>query len=115
MSEKKSRKQWEGRTVDGRFSLQRYLGGSDHSAVFLTDRQDGAGNSGKRRAIKFISADAPMRIGRLPRWRVARQLDHPNLIRIFTKGRCDLDGVARSMSSWSMRRRIFRKFFRSAR
>jgi hypothetical protein len=31
-------KQWEGRIVDGKFPLQKWLGGSEHSAVFLTER-----------------------------------------------------------------------------
>ncbi len=35
---------WVGRTVDGRFPLLSYLGGSDHSAVFLTLAQGGAGD-----------------------------------------------------------------------
>ncbi|HEY4841720.1 MAG TPA: TonB family protein [Terriglobales bacterium] len=85
-------KQWEGRTVDGIFPLRRYLGGSDHSAVFLTDRQSGAGES-ESAAIKLIAAEADAE-NQLARGRVARKLDHPNLIRIFDVGRSDLDGVA---------------------
>jgi TonB family protein len=87
MSEK-----WEGRTVDGRFPLQRYLGGSDHSAVFLTLRQDGAGNSGKA-VIKLIPADAEAE-KQLLRWTAVRALNHPNLIRIFEAGRYEMDGAA---------------------
>jgi TonB family protein len=82
-------KQWEGRTVDGRFPLQSYLGGSDRSAVFLT--QSGAGDSGKA-AIKLIAADADAE-KQLLRWKAARELNHPNLIRIFEVGRCELDGA----------------------
>jgi TonB family protein len=85
-------KQWEGRTVGGIFPLQRYLGGSDHSAVFLTDRQSGAGES-ESAAIKLIAAEADGE-NQLRRGRVAQKLDHPNLIRIFDVGRSDLDGVA---------------------
>jgi TonB family protein len=85
-------KQWEGRTVGGIFPLQRYLGGSDHSAVFLTDRQNGAGES-ESAAIKLIAAEADAE-NQLRRGRVAQKLDHPNLIRIFDVGRSDLDGVA---------------------
>ena len=44
-------KTWEGRTVDGKFPLRRWLGGSDHSAVFLTD----LGGSQKA-VIKLIAA-----------------------------------------------------------
>ncbi|MGA7629611.1 MAG: hypothetical protein WCB11_02520, partial [Terriglobales bacterium] len=68
-------KQWEGRTVGGIFPLQRYLGGSDHSAIFLTDRQSGAGES-ESAAIKLIAAEADGE-NQLRRGRVAQKLDHP--------------------------------------
>lgn len=83
-------KQWEGRTVDGRFPLQSYLGGSDHSAVFLT--QGGAGDS-KKAAIKLIPVDPAGAEKQLLQWKLARDLNHPNLIRIFEAGRCELDGT----------------------
>src|SRR5271157_5164021 len=85
-------KQWEGRTLDGRFALQSYLGGSDHSAVFLTLVQSAAGESQKA-AIKVISAGAADAEKQLLRWKAARGLDHPNLIRIFEAGRCQLDST----------------------
>jgi len=85
-------KGWEGRTVDGRFPLQSYLGGSDHSAVYLTLRQ-GAGDSEKA-AIKLITADAADAQKQLLRWQAARKLSHPNLIRIFEAGTCELGGAA---------------------
>ncbi|MGD0793031.1 MAG: TonB family protein [Terriglobales bacterium] len=85
-------KQWEGRTVDGRFPLQSYLGGSDHSAVFLT--QGGAGDS-KKAAIKLIPVDPAGAEKQLLQWKSARDLNHPNLIRIFEAGRCELDGTER--------------------
>ncbi len=84
-------KRWEGRTVDGRFPLQTYLGGSDHSAVFLTRRD--AGDSGQA-AIKLIAADAADAERQLLRWNSIGGLNHPNLIRIFEAGRCELDGTA---------------------
>src|SRR5258708_33220949 len=75
-------KQWEGRTVDGRFPLQRYLGGSDHSAVFLTVTQPSGGDSEKA-AIKLIPADAVDAKQQFSRWKAASELAHPNLFRIF--------------------------------
>ena len=86
-------KQWEGRTVAGRFPLQNYLGGSDHSGVFLTMARGGRGDSEKA-AIKLIPADPAEVEKRLLRWDEASELAHPNLIRIFEGGRCELDGTA---------------------
>jgi TonB family protein len=84
-------KQWEGRTVAGRFPLQSYLGGSDHSAVFLTCLQNAAGDSEKA-AIKLISA-LPDAERQLLRWKFAGELNHPSLIRIFEAGHCELEGA----------------------
>jgi len=81
-------KQWVGRTVDGKFPLQSYLGGSDHSAVFLTQGADL-----KNAAIKLVSADGGDAEKQLLRWKAARDLTHPNLIGIFEAGRCQLDGT----------------------
>ncbi|MGO9339221.1 MAG: hypothetical protein ACLPY1_17130, partial [Terracidiphilus sp.] len=49
-------KRWEGRIVAGKFPVERYLGESDHSAVFTTLKQ-GGGDAGKA-VIKLIAADA---------------------------------------------------------
>ena len=81
-------KQWVGRTVDGKFPLQSYLGGSDHSAVFLTQGADS-----KNAAIKLIPADGADAEKQLARWRAARGLTHPHLICIYEAGRCQLDGT----------------------
>src|ERR1019366_5277231 len=81
-------KQWVGRTVDGKFPLQSYLGGSDHSAVFLTQGADS-----KNAAIKLIPADGEDAEKQLARWRAARGLTHPHLIRIYEADRCQLDGT----------------------
>ena len=47
-------KTWEGRIVDGKFPLRHWLGGSEHSAVFLTERP---GPPSSKAAIKLIAAD----------------------------------------------------------
>jgi TonB family protein len=85
-------KRWEGRTVDGRFPLQSYLGSSNHSAVFLTVTQPSGGDSEKA-AIKLIPADARDAKHQFLRWKATSELSHPNLIRIFEAGRCELDGT----------------------
>jgi TonB family protein len=81
-------KTWEGRVVDGKFPLRRWLGGSEHSAVFLTDRQGRQGT--EKAALKLIPADAGDADRQLARWRSAAQLSHPHLIRIFETGRCGM-------------------------
>jgi len=80
-------KTWEGRVVDGKFPLRRWLGGSEHSAVFLTERQ---GQGSEKAALKLIPADAGDADHQLARWRAAARLSHPHLIRIFETGRCGM-------------------------
>ena len=76
-------KYWEGQEVDG-FPLRRYLGGSDHSAVYSTDL---AGSESRVAAIKIIYADPGTAEAQLARWRVAAALSHPALLRILHLGR----------------------------
>jgi TonB family protein len=80
---------WEGQVVDGIFPLKKYLGGSDHSAVFLTDYSEGEGGTA---AIKFVPAERATADLVLTNWRVAAQMAHPSLLRIFRAGRCRVDG-----------------------
>jgi TonB family protein len=88
MSNPDTWKAWEGRIVDGRFPLRRWLGSSDHSTVFLTERPD---HASEKAAIKLIGANAPEADRILARWRASAQLSHPHLIRIFDGGRARLD------------------------
>jgi len=81
----------EGQVVDGKFHLGRYLGGSEHSAVFLTERGQGTPKSA---AIKLIPAGPGNADLQLLRWKLIAKLSHPHLVRLFEMGRCQLDGVA---------------------
>jgi len=83
-------KQWEGRVVNEEFPLLRYLGGSDHSAVFLTKRAD---REPQEVAIKLSLADAKNPELQLSWWELAAKLNHPHLLRLFQRGRCRLDGT----------------------
>ena len=76
-------KQCEGQVVDNRFRLQRYLGGTDDSAVFLTQLAD---PQSQKAAIKFIPAGTAADL-QLSLWRRAMQLVHPHLLRLFDVGR----------------------------
>ncbi|PYU75987.1 MAG: hypothetical protein DMG49_02200 [Acidobacteria bacterium] len=80
-------KQCEGQVIDNRFRLRHYLGGTDDSAVFLTQL---AGPQSQKAAIKFIPAGTTADL-QLSLWRRATELAHPNLIRIFDIGRCRLE------------------------
>src|SRR5580700_5436486 len=87
MSNPEDWKKWEGR-VDGKFPLRQWLGGSEHSAVFLTERP----GQSEKVAIKLIAADGDAD-RKLSHWRAAAQLSHPHLMRIYEAGRCRLDGT----------------------
>ncbi len=77
-------KQWQGQTLDGKYYLREYLGGSEHSGVFLTgDRERGV----EEAAIKLIPADSANAELRFSRWKEAAKLSHPHLIRLFHTGR----------------------------
>jgi TonB family protein len=80
--------QWEGRTVDEKFVLEKFLGGSDGSAVFRAHgamvREDAA--------IKFVAVYRTDAENQLRRWMTASEFSHPNLIRLSAQGRCVIEG-----------------------
>ncbi len=80
---------WVGQSVDGRFPLQKYLGGSRASAVFLTQI---GGAEGAKAVIKLLAVNSCDPEAQLDMWRTAARLSHPHLIRIFDGGRCWLAG-----------------------
>jgi TonB family protein len=81
-------KKWEGQVVNEEFPLLRYLGSSEHSAVFLTKRAD---REPQEVAIKLILANAENPELQLSWWELAAKLSHPHLLRLFQMGRCQLD------------------------
>jgi TonB family protein len=82
-------KQWEGQVVNGEFPLRQYLGGSDHSAVFLTERGE---REPQQVAIKLVLANAENPELQLSWWELAAKLSHPHLLPLFQRGRCQLSG-----------------------
>ena len=80
-------KQWEGQVVNGKFHLGPYLGGSDHSAVFLTELSE---RGLQKAAIKLIAADPKNAELCLSRLMLAARLSHPHLIQLFQMGPCQL-------------------------
>ncbi len=83
-------KQLEGQVIDGRFPLRRYLGGSEHSAVFLTER----GAEHQKAAIKLVFTDPRNADLRLSLWEQTSKLSHPHLLRLYQAGRSQLGGSA---------------------
>lgn len=78
---------WEGRSVSGKYPLRQFLGGSDHSAVFLTERPGPA-----RAAIKLIAVDPAEAEQEIARIRATVKLSHPNLIKMYEAGRSQIEG-----------------------
>lgn len=76
-------KQWEGQVIDGTFHLRQYLGGSGHSAVYLTEFGE---REPQTAAIKLVPLDAKSAELALSRWAFAAKLSHSNLLRIFQSG-----------------------------
>jgi TonB family protein len=83
-------KKWEGQVVNGEFRLRQYLGGSDRSAVFLSDRGE---RDPQQLAIKLVPASAENPELQLSWWELAAKLSHPNLLRLIQRGRCQVDGT----------------------
>jgi outer membrane biosynthesis protein TonB len=75
---------WQGREINADLRLGRYLGGSDHSAVFLADPA--------AVAVKLVPAWPALAEAQLKDWESAAELTHPHLIRLLEAGRCTLDG-----------------------
>jgi TonB family protein len=86
-------KNWEGRLVDEKFPLRQWLGGSDHSGIFLTERAgpDSTSRDSQTAVIKLIPADKLDADAQLARWEIAAKLSHPNLIQLFGGGKCQID------------------------
>ena len=81
-------KNWESRLIDEKFPLRQWLGGSEHSAVFLTERSE---KESQKLAIKLIPSEDLDEDAQLSRWADAAKLSHPHLIRLFECGRSQID------------------------
>lgn len=90
MSKPETWKTWEGRQIDGKFPLRQWLGGSDHSAVFLTELP---GTPPQKAAIKLIPCETgPAADTQVRSLQAKTGLRHSNLLEIFDAGRTQIDG-----------------------
>jgi len=80
---------WVGQVIDGKYPLLQHLGGSGHSAVFLTEVRR---PEPQKAAIKLVPAEAGNG-SRLARWSSTAVLSHRHLQRIFQSGRCEIEGA----------------------
>ena len=90
MNDSKAWSQYEGQVIDKKYRLERFLGSTDHSAVFLTEV---AQPKARKAAIKFISANFPGAEKQGDVWAAAAALNHPNLLRLYAEGYCKLEGM----------------------
>ena len=90
MNDSKAWSQYEGQVIDKKYRLERFLGSTDHSAVFQTEV---AQPKPRKAAIKFIPADFPGAEKQGDVWAAAAALNHPNLLRLYAEGYCKLEGM----------------------
>jgi TonB family protein len=79
---------WQGSIINGVYPLQRLVQGSEHGAIFLTERK---GQAVPNAALKIIPIER-VTLAQLSHWRSAAGLSHPHLIQLFDAGLCQLAG-----------------------
>jgi hypothetical protein len=79
---------WQNAVINGVYPLLRLVQGSQHSAVFLTERK---GQASANAALKIIPIER-VTLAQLSHWKVAAGLTHPHLIQLFDAGLCQLGG-----------------------
>jgi TonB family protein len=79
---------WQSEVINGVYPLRRFLNGSDHSAIFLTECK---AQNIPTAAIKIVPAER-VTLAQLSHWRTAAGLSHPHLIRLLDAGLCQLEG-----------------------
>jgi TonB family protein len=80
---------WQSEVINGIYPLRRFLSGSDHSAVFLTECK---AQDVPTAAIKIIAAERVLPEAQLSHWMTAAGLSHPHLLRLLDAGQCQLGG-----------------------
>ncbi len=81
---------WVGSRADGRFPLLQWLGGSQATGVFLTELSE----QSQKAVIKLIPENDQDAAARAAAWETAATLSHPNLMKVYSHGRCEIDGLS---------------------
>src|ERR1022692_3606839 len=77
------REHWEGVSLSGDYTLERWLGGDDSAAYFQTSLAP----AGRRAVVKLVPEAVLDGATPLGFWHRTRQLRHPNLIELLDCGR----------------------------
>ena len=88
MSKVETWKTWEGRVVGGKFPLRQWLGGSEHSAVFLTEV---SGQPSQKAAIKLFEGSDAEASRHLARLEPATKFGHPHLLHVYDAGYSEME------------------------
>lgn len=80
---------WVGSFADDRFPLLQWLGGSQANGVFRTELSEHS----QKAVIKLVPEDDQDAAARAAAWETAATLSHPNLMKVYAHGRCEIDGV----------------------
>ncbi len=79
---------WQNAVINGVYPLRRLLHGSEHGAVFLTERK---GQAVADAALKIVPVER-VTLSQLSYWRQVSRLFHPHLLQLFDAGLCHLGG-----------------------
>ncbi len=90
MSRAEISRDWVGSFAADRFPLLQWLGGSQASGVFLTELRE----QSQKAVIKLVLEDDQDAAARAAAWKTAATLSHPNLMKVYTHGRCEIDSVS---------------------
>jgi hypothetical protein len=82
------REHWEGVSLSGNYTLERWLDGDESASLFQTSPD----SDGRRTVVKLVPEAAVDGNGVLDLWQRTRQLRHPNLVELFDFGRADHGG-----------------------
>jgi eukaryotic-like serine/threonine-protein kinase len=81
-------KRWEGVTLSGDYTLEKWLGGDDSAAFFQTS----IARDGRRAVVKLVPEQVANGPALFDLWERIRQLRHPNLIELIDYGRAEFSG-----------------------